>query len=737
MGDTSLVFALSTRDNTASGLRSARQSVEHESEAMVADVGESGAAAGSSFGESLKAGVAGAMLAVGALVAAGFAEAIDQSRLSSKLAAQLDLTKAESARVGKVAGALYADAYGDSFESVNTAVGAVVSSIKGVTDASSADLEDVTAYALDFATAFDVDVTRAAQVAGTAINSGLAKDATEAFDLITAASQKVPASLRENVLDAVDEYGQFFTTLGYSGEEAFALLVDAAEKGEFGIDKAGDAIKEFTILSTDLSQSSKDAYKTIRLDAEEMANAILAGGEGAKDATNKIIDGLLDIRDPADQAAAAIALFGTPLEDLNVKDIPDFLESLKGASGSMDDFEGATSRAGDTLRDNAATRVTAFKRSIEQNIVDFLGGTVIPAVTTFKDRVVDAFSSMWAEAGKGGTEGVDRVLAFFEILGERLVAKVRQLAPRAIQGLIQLGQDLAAWISANPEQIFKIAAVTAIIIAAFAGLPHLIVGTLLVAAATIITSFVNRMMVAAQEKLGQLGSSIGGWFSRLWSTYIANPVRGTWNQFIASVRTLPARAAAALSALGSRLSAAATDAWSDFQGAAVRKQAEFIRWVNGIPGRISRAVGSLDNLLYGKGQDLIRGLVAGVRSMGAWLAYELTSFARSKIPGPIAKALGINSPSKVLADEIGRWLPPGIVQGIEDNQGVLDTSLQGMVQPSLAVPGGSHSPIAAAPGAGTVRVVLDVQGADQEMARLFRKLVRVEGGGSVQTAFGR
>lgn len=40
-------------------------------------------------------------------------------------------------------------------------------------------------------------------------------------------------------------------------------------------------------------------------------------------------------------------------------------------------------------------------------------------------------------------------------------------------------------------------------------------------------------------------------------------------------------------------------------------------------------------------------------------------------------------------------------------------------------------------GGGVVRLVLDVTGADEDMKRLIRKMVRVDGGGSVQTAFGR
>lgn len=337
----------------------------------------SGVEEGMSKGKKL-AMVGGA--AMGAAVAAGALKAMDIGAANDKLAAQLGLTEQESARVGKVAGSLYAGAYGDSLEDVNTAVGAVMSSIKGMNQASSSDLQGMTAKALDFATAFDVDVQRAVDVAGRAVNSGLAKNATEAFDLITAASQRVPANLREDVLDATDEYGQFFAHLGIQGPEAFGIMVDAAEKGMFGIDKVGDAIKEFTILSTDGSQSTKDAFDAIGLNAKNMQTSILAGGDSAAGATQKIVDGLLGIKDPGKQAETALALFGTPLEDLNVKDIPAFLKTLQGGSDAMEGFAGAADRMGTTLNDNAATNLTSFKRQAELAFVGVVGGAVIPTI---------------------------------------------------------------------------------------------------------------------------------------------------------------------------------------------------------------------------------------------------------------------------------------------------------------------------------------------------------------------
>jgi len=328
---------------------------------------------------------AAAGAAAGAALAAGVVKAMDVEAINDKLAAQLDLTAAESERIGGVAGHLYADAYGESMQDVSTAVAGVRSSIEGMTQATEKELEAASAKALDFAAIFEIDITRATSTAGILTKSGLAKDATEAFDLMTAASQRVPAQLREDVLDAADEYSQFFASLGMDGQQAFALLVANADKGMYGIDKVGDAVKEFSIRATDLSAASKGAYEAIGLGMEEMTNKLLAGGDSASEATQQIVDGLLSIEDPGRRAEASIALFGTPLEDLNVNEIPEFLRSLKLGEDAMEGFAGASERAGDTLNDNAKTKLTAFRRTLESGLVNFLGGTVIPAIEKVGD----------------------------------------------------------------------------------------------------------------------------------------------------------------------------------------------------------------------------------------------------------------------------------------------------------------------------------------------------------------
>lgn len=347
------------------------------------------------FGKVMKAGaivasVAALGAAAGAAFSATFGEAMERESATTKASAQLGLSEADSKALGASAGKLYSQAYGESFGDVTNALATVKSSLQGL---GGDELEAATKKAMSFASAFEVDTTRSVQTVSTLIGSGLAKDSTEAFDLITAASQKVPAALREDVLDASDEYSQFFNALGFNGSQAFGALTAASDKGVFGIDKTGDAIKEFTIRATDMSTASTAAYEAIGLNAGEMANAILAGGETAQGATQKIIDGLMGITDPATQANTAIALFGTPLEDLGVQNVPTFLASLQGATGGLGDFAGAADAVDAKLGSTMQARFTGLTRTLG-GIGPSLATSFLPVV----GPVLDGLTGMATKA---------------------------------------------------------------------------------------------------------------------------------------------------------------------------------------------------------------------------------------------------------------------------------------------------------------------------------------------------
>ena len=74
----------------------------------------------------------------------------------------------------------------------------------------------------------------------------------------------------------------------------------------------------------------------------------------------------------------------------------------------------------------------------------------------------------------------------------------------------------------------------------------------------------------------------------------------------------------------------------------------------------------LPGKLWDIGVDLIKGLWEGIKSVGAWLWDKVSGFL-GDIFGGILSFFGIGSPSKLLRDEVGQWIPKGMAVGITAN----------------------------------------------------------------------
>lgn len=64
------------------------------------------------------------------------------------------------------------------------------------------------------------------------------------------------------------------------------------------------------------------------------------------------------------------------------------------------------------------------------------------------------------------------------------------------------------------------------------------------------------------------------------------------------------------------------------------------------------------------GLELVKGLFNGISNAATWLYEKVKGWAASVV-GWIKDFFGIHSPSKVFADEVGKFIPPGITLGVE------------------------------------------------------------------------
>jgi phage-related protein len=419
---------------------------------------EAGDEASEGFAERFKGGLKKSMAVVGAMggaiAAKGFLDATSKEAGSDLLAARIGLSPEESARIGKIAGGLYGNAYGEDLGQVNDAIDGIKVNMGDLGSFSDKELTDMGAKALDLSKIMDEDVGRVTRGVGQLMRNGLAKDGTEAFDLITAASQKLPKEMRGELLDTIEEYSADLSSLGLTGPQAMGALSASVKAGARNTDLAADALRELSIRGIDGTKATAAGFTALGLDADVMAQKLAAGGPSAQKATSEIIQALSGMSDPIAQEAAGVALFGTRYEELG----PKAIAALDPATAGLTDYEGAAKKAGDTLNDNTASSVEGFKRKASE-MASNLAAKAIPHL----EKLGRGFAGLpgpaqAAIAGLGGlavaagpisntVDGVKNLATHAKSLGSSMVSagtKMGSAASKATTLATNLGRTAAS-----------------------------------------------------------------------------------------------------------------------------------------------------------------------------------------------------------------------------------------------------------------------------------------------------
>ncbi|MYS74173.1 hypothetical protein GTY88_27690 [Streptomyces sp. SID5926] len=312
---------------------------------------------------------AAAGAAVGGLFMAGLNSAMDLHNVETRLQNQLGLTEDEAERAGDAAGRVYAAGWGESMQEVGDALGTVAQAMGGVGDLSDAEMDDLTKKALMLGETFELDVGESANAAGKMIKLGMAKDGEEAFDILTAAAQELPAMMRDDIPKVIEEYGKHFERMGIDGKTAFGMLSQYVQAGGRDIDQAADVIHEFARITSEETDKAKDAFKALGLDSGQMLKDIGKGGDDAERALGKTLEALRGVKDPAKQAALGVELFGDMAGEGN-----DALWAMDpataAAAGGMDNVAGAADRA--TASAEASKSMDAIWRTMATTLGEML-----------------------------------------------------------------------------------------------------------------------------------------------------------------------------------------------------------------------------------------------------------------------------------------------------------------------------------------------------------------------------
>ncbi|MET9914573.1 phage tail tape measure protein [Streptomyces sp. NPDC006476] len=654
----------------------------------VRDAGDEVAAAGADVGEatggslrdrlssSLKVGLAGVGLAAGALLMDGFGQALEQGQITGRLGAQLGATPAEAKKYGEIAGAMYADAVTEDFQGAADAISATMRAGIAPPDATNAQIQSIATKVSDLSDTFELDLGQTANAVGQILKTGLAKNGTEALDVLTKGLQNM-GPRADDIADTFNEYSTIFRNLGLDATTATGLMSQGLKAGARDTDVVADSLKEFLLTVQGGGPQVDAAFKSIGLNGKDMQAAFTEGGPKASAALDQVFTAMRKIKDPAERNALALSLFKTKSEDMQAALYA--LDPSK-AVDTLGKVGGAASQMGDSLRDNAGTKIEAFKRGALQTLTEFIGNTVIPVLSSLFSFVSEH-------------QGV--FTAFAAVIAAVVIPTITALG---VQSLIAGAKMAAAWITAMGPIGWIGLAIGALVVLIVAYWGDIKKYTL-----AVWDWFVGKIVWAKDAAVNAfLNFTLIGLLIKHWSTIKSGAIAG-WNAVVNFVKGIPGLLYQAF--LKWTLLGLIISHWQNIKTATVNKAGEMVTWVRALPQKISNGIGSLKSLLYDKGIDVVRGLWNGIKSMGSWLRSTLISWAKDLIPGPIAKALGIHSPSRVMARSVGRWIPAGVVKGIRAGQGALNRVMSTLVTPP-AIPAFAGAPVGAftAPAAGGVHI---------------------------------
>ena len=248
------------------------------------------------------AGILGAGVAMGKM-------AFDTEQDLSTLGSRLGLTTEETEKLKGVAQQLYNNGFGESLEECVDDVVTLQQNIKATSNMTADQKEKILEQISTLKTLFGAEAEEVTKTLNNMIQNGVVKNVDEGLDVITAGFQQ-GLNASGDMLDVLYEYSPQFKKLGLDGSTALGMIKAGLNAGGFNADKMADALKELSIRAIDGSNTTKEGFEQIGLNADEMAKKFGQGGETAKKALQQTIQALKNMKDPVQQNIAGVNLFG-------------------------------------------------------------------------------------------------------------------------------------------------------------------------------------------------------------------------------------------------------------------------------------------------------------------------------------------------------------------------------------------------------------------------------------------
>ena len=467
-----------------------------------------------------------------------------------------------------------------------------------------------------------------------------------------------------------------------------------------------------------------------------IANAKTAVTRGVADMITAINNGLksVDITTPLGKITgigSIISQLGTVVEQTFRAIGQAIPQAFSGLSGVISSLVGSGNQI-QTLFATILTTISGVLGTMDFSALTNLAQAILPAlksgfqtflgyVTPAIQPLLNAFVNLWNAIQPIVNVIASSLMPVFQILGAFLGGFVS-----GVMGALTTAFNVLAGVARVLTPVIQF------------------VGSVIQALAPIfvtVAGFIGQLMgqfAGFNGVLGVVGKVVSSVFSGIigFGSRLFGSLSGVFNNIANGFRIM----GSGLGSVGSGIS----NTFSSIIGFAGRMVSGIIGAVSGVAGRIashfsgvfgaiSRAIGNVTDI----GANIVNGIAQGIR--GAWGSVTSAIGALTDmIPKKIRSLLGIHSPSRVMRDMVGKFIPQGIAVGMTSQEGFISShaqklkdqltgSMSNISLPSIGLAGGSLAAAGKSTSTTSNQVTINVNGAnpDSVVPQIKRELRRV------------
>lgn len=185
-----------------------------------------------------------------------------------------------------------------------------------------------------------------------------------------------------------------------------------------------------------------------------------------------------------------------------------------------------------------------------------------------------------------------------------------------------------------------------------------------------ITSIVSTAINGVRSIISSVMNGISSVWSSAW-----NGIKSITSGAMSMVRSVVSSGMSAMRGVVSSMMSAVQSAFVSGWNAARNATA------NGISRAVS-AARSMTGAMVSAGRDFVMGFVNGIEG-AIWRAASAAARMASAAMNAAKAWFNIGSPSKVMRDQVGKWVPAGLAVGIEQNTGLVENAAKRMAEAAM------------------------------------------------------